>query len=381
MKIAFTVCIIIMCILLGCSKEITDRPMQNNDENKESVTSPRLEINLSENNILDISDHSTDISVFEVRGISKISSSFLNVYFPKSERDVISDERRDGHYLYHCIGKNNKTCWLEQFTSTEGDVISSSFYFSTDNARYINSVFILPDLESMWLSLSTVTDFEKNEDLDFMSIDEAQTILLDVISLLDIRDEVVSIETYSLRKTELQSTANRLLEEGRLSPPEPTINFTPKQTEDMYKQFTKDDECYYFVIYFGFNGTPFVSPLLYPTLTPYGEAIISKNGLEYLRLTSPNEIVTPLYSVSTISYNSALDIINSSYFKPNDVVEYCIEDLELQYYAIRDTIKDPIKYIPVWCASILEQYNEKLYHRTRYDTILINAETGEVINN
>ena len=207
--------------------------------------------------------------------------------------------------------------------------------------------------------------FLKDTDLDFMSREEALNVLLDKLELLGIQLGDIEFSCYGLEHNTLEEEEYAEDVEGQ-------------EDKSVYKdKWTKDDDCYYFVIRQKKNGIVEYHKyggimINYEDCNSSIQAVVSKRGLESLDMECALKIENTGKKVKIIQPQAVLDIVSNKYGKIIGTEKYTINSFNLCYMS--DLFNDN-KVTPIYQCHMLEESDEG----TRVEQLLINAETGEEV--
>lgn len=96
-------------------------------------------------------------------------------------------------------------------------------------------------------------------DLDFLSCEDAKTKTKEFLRNLGLPVDNLEFTIYTIDLETLQTVADDMYAAGRfeLIPPSTTPSGQVKEgTTMMYKQYAKEDECYYIIVRFTYEGIP-----------------------------------------------------------------------------------------------------------------------------
>lgn len=151
-----------------------------------------------------------------------------------------------------------------------------------------------------------------------------------------------------------------------------------QEDKSVYKdKWTKDDDCYYFVIRQKKNGIVEYHKyggimINYEDCNSSIQAVVSKRGLESLDMECALKIENTGKKVKIIQPQAVLDIVSNKYGKIIGTEKYTINSFNLCYMS--DLFNDN-KVTPIYQCHMLEESDEG----TRVEQLLINAETGEEV--
>ena len=95
-------------------------------------------------------------------------------------------------------------------------------------------------------------------DLDFLSCEEAKTKTRDFLDNLGLPVDNLEFTIYTIDLKTLQTVADDMYAAGRFIDPSIDDPFWPEGKDHtvMYKQYAKEDECYYIIVQFTHDGIP-----------------------------------------------------------------------------------------------------------------------------
>ena len=141
----------------------------------------------------------------------------------------------------------------------EGNIVSFGLSLSTFENSYIRQTFVLPDKETIPSHAYTSDRFQQGVDLDFLSCEEAKAKTREFLGNLGLPVDNLEFTIYTIDLETLQTVADEMYAAGRLEviPASTTPSGQVKEGSTMmYKQYVKEDECYYIVVRFTYEGIP-----------------------------------------------------------------------------------------------------------------------------
>lgn len=375
-KLTLLICIALFGMLFACTD--SEKKVLEDDLSTYLET-----VKLPDNFSVDI-----DIEKVTSRDTAKIyKARFLEFDKDKLADRLISGEivntkiLAEGHW-FEAFGSKGKE-YLVVFDGGKSLGIDSGveggFIYSCHSNEYDKLSYIIqdapgpPNKQAQIDKYPLKSNYSSFEDLSFMTYEDALSEVKKILDSIDFPEFEVS-ESYSLDSDTMAKNYELYLKnvDGR---------------KDEYS-FTKDNECYFFVLRQVIDGIPLANVYWHQGIRGPGEVtetkitlFYSKDGLIAMRASGIYEIIEEGEDEKLINSTKALDIVIDNYSNAVLKSPTRITSMELNYVGVIS--KNNYKLIPAWVFCIAEEREDEEFKTLYdlYDYFVINAITGERILN
>lgn len=300
-------------------------------------------------------------------------------------------------YLFDAGNEGNA---IFSIAKKENEDVSFGLSFSTFENSYIRQTFILLDKDTIPSHAYTSDRFQQNMDLDFLSCEEAKTKTRDFLSNLGLPADNLEFTIYTIDLKTLQSVADDMYAAGRFTDPSIDDPFWPEGKDHtvMYKQYAKEDECYYIIVRFTHDGIPLYDDEVglsdgtssrtidkiegpNPPFTmagPVCHLLLEQKGFTYAQVSTgvclnfeadekPKTILT---------FQEAQKALASLYADQVTLKPDSVQKLELCYIPIYHEENKSFTLVPAWHAELYTYPDQKQPDRIRVEQIFLDAYDG-----
>ncbi|MFR1753972.1 MAG: hypothetical protein ACLSV7_04590 [Oscillospiraceae bacterium] len=259
----------------------------------------------------------------------------------------------------------------------EGNSVSFSLSFSTFENSCIRQTFILPDKETIPSHVYTSDRFQQGMDLDFLSCEDAKTKTKEFLRNLGLPVDNLEFTIYTIDLETLQTVADDMYAAGRfeLIPPSTTPSGQVKEgTTMMYKQYAKEDECYYIIVRFTYEGIPLYDDQVglsdgtssatmgkmdgenppFTMIGPVCHLLLEQDGFTYAQIGTGAYLNFEAEGTpkTVLTFQEAREALASLYAGKVIVKPDSVQKLELCYIPIYHEESKNFTLVPAWHAEL-----------------------------
>lgn len=353
MKKFFTICLAILLLLaqVACAQRHSEAELSAPALPDETYRSEKVTY---EESLLSSAADVQTASAWEISSVVICRAVFESLAGAPLQTRLVLEDGTTTYREYAC--EDGELIWERQ---TDGQY-SSGCYKKFDADFYLRLITPL-DSESVARHSYTVDRFPVDCDLENLRVADAKTALIDALALVGLQTDEAHITAYALQKEPLQTLAEERKLAGLLDPivwTDPDGNQIIKDPESWYKEFTKDDECFYLSAAVLVGGIPLFSSC---DVT----ALWGADGFLYLSLPCVLSAGEASETREILSAESAMSLLHSYYENSTIGVTAEVVCMELVYY-------------PQWCDNVIRLIPAWHFLTVEHQT---DEETNDVVSN
>lgn len=295
--------------------------------------------------------------------------------------------------------KNGANALITENTIEDGTPVSFSLSLRTLENSYIRQTFILPDKETVPSHAYTSDRFQQGINLDFLSCEEAKAKTREFLGGLGLPVDNLEFTIYTIDLETLQSVADEMYADGRLEiPPSTTPSGGVKEGSMGYKQYTKEDECYYIIVRFAYDGIPLYDDEVglsdgtssatmwkmdgenppFTVAGPICQLLLEQDGFTYARIGTAAclNFEAKGEPKPVLTFQEAREALASLYAEKVIVKPDSVQKLELCYIPVYHEESKRFTLVPAWHAELYTYpYPDEPDH-IRVEQIFLDAYDG-----
>ena len=295
---------------------------------------------------------------------------------------------------------NNEGNAIFSIAKKADEDVSFGLSFRTFENSYIRQTFILPDKDTIPSHTYTSDRFQQNVDLDFLSCEEAKTKTRDFLDNLGLPVDNLEFTIYTIDLKTLQTVADDMYAAGRFIDPSIDDPFWPEGKDHtvMYKQYAKEDECYYIIVQFTHDGIPLYDDEVglsdgtssrtidkiegpNPPFTmagPVCHLLLDQKGFTYAQVSTGvclnfEAEETPK---TILTFQEAQKALASLYADQVTLKPDSVQKLELCYIPIYHEESKSFTLVPAWHAELYTYPDQERPDHIRVEQVFLDAYDG-----
>lgn len=271
---------------------------------------------------------------------------------------------------------NEGSASYDVMENEHGDCISFGLYFRTFENDCIRQTFILPDKETIPSHAYTSDRFQQGIDLDFLSCEDVKAKTREFLGSLGLPVDNLEFTIYTIDLETLQTVADDMYAAGRFEviPASTTPSGGVKESNTMlYKQYAKEDECYYIIVRFTYNGIPLYDDEVgfsngagnctwdfdsenspFTMVGPGCQLLLEQDGFTYSRIATSTCLNFEAMGKPkpVLSFQEAREALASLYAGKVIVKPDSVQKLELCYIPVYHEESKSFTLVPAWHAEL-----------------------------